>query len=79
MRFVPAGFEYDWDRDKLGEHSLTFEEAVEVFFNPYMVRRNKKFKDRFQITGQTDGGRKLKLIVQIKSNKVVRIITGWEI
>jgi uncharacterized DUF497 family protein len=78
-RFVPGGFEYDWDADKLAEHELSFEEAVEAFFNPYVVRRNKKFRDRFKMIGQTDGGRKLKLIFQLKPNKVVRIITGWEI
>jgi uncharacterized DUF497 family protein len=77
-RFVPAGFEYDWDADKLAEHGVSFEEAVEVFFNPYVVRRNKRFKDRLQMVGRTDSGRELKIIFQLKVNKVVRIITGWE-
>jgi hypothetical protein len=39
---------------------------------------NKGDRDRRQILGVTDGGRRLKLIVQIKPGNVVRIITGWD-
>jgi uncharacterized DUF497 family protein len=31
-RFTPEDFEYDFERDKLSEHRVTFEEAVECFF-----------------------------------------------
>lgn len=31
-RFNPTDFEYDFDNDKLGNHRVTFEEAVECFF-----------------------------------------------
>ncbi len=31
-RFIPSDFEYDFDRDKLISHGVTFEEAVECFF-----------------------------------------------
>ena len=41
------------------------------------VRRNKKYKDRYQLVGGTLGGRKLKIIFQLKPRNVVRIITGW--
>ncbi len=78
-KFVPSEFEYDWEKDKLRAHNVTFEEAVETFFNEYEVRRNKSFKDRWQLTGRTDGGRKLKIIFQLKQGSVVRIITGWQI
>lgn len=78
-QFVPSRFEYDWGKDKLAEHNVTFEEAVETFFNDYQIRRNKQFKDRWQLIGQTDSGRKLKIIFQLKRGKVVRIITGWQI
>lgn len=44
----------------------------------FEVRRNKKFKDRYQLLGRTIGGRKLKIIFQLKQGSVVRIITGWE-
>lgn len=78
-RFIPADFEYDFDKDKLGNHSITFEEAVECFFSDFEVRKNKSFKDRYQLLGRTIGGRKLKIIFQLKPGSVVRIITGWEI
>jgi len=78
-RFSPADFEYDFDSDKLGAHRVTFEEAVECFFSNYEVRRNKTYKDRYQLIGETIGGRRLKLIFQLKPGNVVRLITGWGI
>ena len=78
-QFVPSKFEYDWEKDKLAEHNVTFEEVVETFFNDYQIRRNKQFKDRWQLIGQTDSGRKLKIIFQLKRGKIVRIITGWQV
>jgi uncharacterized DUF497 family protein len=78
-RFQPSDFECDFENDKLGVHGVTFEEAVECFFGDFTVRRNKQFKDRFQLIGRTWAGRSLKLILQIKRGGVVRIITGWPI
>ena len=77
--FVPSEFEYDWDKDKLREHNVIFDEAVQAFFNDYEIRRNKRFRDRWQLIGITDNGRKLKIIFQLKSGNIVRIITGWQI
>jgi len=77
--FTPSNFEYDFDNDKLAAHSVTFEEAVECFFADFEVRRNKKFLDRYQLVGVTIGGRKLKIIFQLRPKNVVRIITGWPI
>ena len=77
--FTPSNFEYDFEIDKLAAPHVTFEEAVECFFSDFEIRRNKKFKDRYQLIGATIGGRKLKLIFQLKPNNVVRIITGWPI
>jgi len=78
-RFIPLDFEYDFDRDKLSAHHVSFEEAVECFFSDFEFRRNKTYKDRYQLVGNTVGGRKLKIIFQLKPGNVVRIITGWEI
>lgn len=78
-RFEPSDFEYDFDRDKLAAHGVTFEEAVECFFSDYMIRRNKGFKERYQLIGLTSSGRALKVIFQLKPGNVVRIITGWPI
>jgi uncharacterized DUF497 family protein len=76
-RFAPSDFEYDFESDKLAGHRVMFEEAVECFFSDFQVRRNKKYKDRYQLIGETLGGRPLKIIFQLKSGNVVRIITGW--
>jgi uncharacterized DUF497 family protein len=78
-RFIPTDFEYDFERDKLSAHRVTFEEAVECFFSDFEVRRNKSFRDRYQLIGKTLGGRRLKIIFQFKPDDVVRIITGWQI
>ena len=78
-RFEPSNFEYDFEKDKLSAHHVTFNEAVECFFADYEVRRNKRYKDRYQLIGRTIGGRKLKIIFQIKPKSIVRIITGWPI
>jgi uncharacterized DUF497 family protein len=77
--FIPSDFEYDFERDELAAHHITFEEAVECFFSEYEIRRNKSYRDRYQLIGRTLGGRRLKLIFQLKSKKVVRIITGWDL
>jgi uncharacterized DUF497 family protein len=78
-RFTPTDFEYDFQRDELAAHHITFEEAVECFFSDFEVRRNKSFKDRYQLLGRTIGGRPLKIIFQLKPDNVVRIITGWDV
>ena len=78
-RFVPSDFEYDFERDELAAHHVTFDEAVECFFSDYEVRRNKSYRDRYQLVGRTMGGRPLKIIFQLRPRSVVRIITGWQI
>ena len=78
-RFTPSDFEYDFEHDKLDVHRVTFEEAVECFFSDFEVRRNKSYRDRYQLLGRTFEGRRLKIIFQLKASNVVRIITGWPI
>ncbi len=78
-RFIPDDFEYDFDRDELAAHHVTFEEAVECFFSDSEVRRNESYRDRYQLIGTTIGGRRLKVVFQLKSENVVRIITGWDL
>ncbi len=77
--FIPADFEYDFENDKLAGHHITFDEAVECFFSDYEIGRNKSYRDRYQLRGRTVGGRRLKIIFQLKPGSVVRIITGWDI
>ena len=76
-RFTPSNFEYDFERDKLFDHRVTFNEAVECFFSDFEIRRNKTYRDRHQLIGRTFGGRRLRIIFQLKPKNVVRIITGW--
>jgi uncharacterized DUF497 family protein len=56
-RFTPSNFEYDFERDKLREHGATFDEAVECFFSDFEIRRNKAYRDRYQLISRTFGGR----------------------
>jgi uncharacterized DUF497 family protein len=77
--FQPSDFEYDFESDKLAAHGVAFQEAVECFFSDYEVRRNKEYKDRYQLIGTSTAGRRLKIIFQLKPSAVVRIITGWPI
>lgn len=78
-RFTPSDFEYDFEGDKLATHRVSFAEAVECFFSDFEIRRNKRYRDRYQLIGRTTGGRPLKVIFQLKPGHVVRIITGWPI
>ena len=41
QHFTPSDFEYDFDKDKLSAHHITFIEAVECFFSGYEIRRKK--------------------------------------
>jgi len=62
------------------EHGVTFDEAVEGFFRTSRFAGNKRYyRDRYQLLGRTFGGRRLKIIFQLKPQNVVRIITGWPI
>src|SRR5688572_25408505 len=54
-RFTPSDFEYDFEHDKLAEHGVTFDEAVECFFADFQIRRNKKYRDRHQLLRPHNG------------------------
>lgn len=77
--FIPSTVEYDFENDELSYHRIEMIEAMQCFYNEYSIRKNKKYKDRYKLLGSTDGGRKLCIIFQLKKDKVVRIITGWDI
>lgn len=79
-RIAFADFEDDDAiRGRLRAHRLTFEEVMQCFYNPFQVRRNRKFRDRFQLVGRSDGGRRLKIIFQLKPGHVIRVITGRDL
>ena len=77
QRFEPDAFEYEFDEDELSAPDVTVDEAVEVLWNDFDVRRNKRTGTGYQLVGRTDGGRLLKLIVYERSKGLIRVITGW--
>lgn len=78
-KFEPTDFEYDFEADEIFAHRIAFEEAVECFYNDFQIRRSKSFTDRYQLIGETFGGRSLKIIFQLKPNRIARIITCWSV
>ncbi len=77
QKFDPAAFTYEFDEEELAAHNITVDEAVEVFWNNFDVRRNKKKHGGYQLIGWTDAGRPVNLIAYEKSKGVIRVVTGW--
>jgi uncharacterized DUF497 family protein len=77
-RFDPDDFDFEFNQDKLQAHGVSTDEAAQCFWNWFEVRRNRRFRNRYQISGRSDAGRDIKLIVQVTS-RVIRVITGWPI
>ena len=42
-RFTPSDFEYDFESDKLLAHKVTFDEAVECFFQIFRFGEIRNF------------------------------------
>ncbi len=73
-----------WDEDNiehLFNHSISPNEAEQVFFNKYVITPNKKKHGpkRYRIDGKTDSGRSLRIIFQDFSQNTARVITGWDL
>ena len=79
QKFAPDQFEFEFDESELAAHGVTIDEAVEVFWNGFDVRRNKKHHGGYQLIGRTDAGRSLKLIVYERREGIIRVKTGWDI
>ena len=74
---------FDWDEynvEKVWQHGVAPEEAEQCFFNPYNIRPHpkKRYKDRYIIRGNTNGGRKLFVVFQDLKNNIARIITAYQ-
>ena len=78
QKFDPTEFDLEFDEDELAGHGITVDEVVEVIWNGFEVRRNKRIYGGYQLVGYTDGGRKLKLIVYERRKALIRVITGWD-
>ncbi|HEV7797851.1 MAG TPA: hypothetical protein VGO73_06835 [Pyrinomonadaceae bacterium] len=72
-------FDLEFDEDELAAHYVTTDEVIEVIWNGFEVRRNKRYSGGYQLVGRTDGGRKLKLIVYEKRRGLIRVKTGWNV
>ena len=72
---------FEWDEgneSELAGHHIEPYEAEEIFLNGPVWRRDKKdAAGDYYITGRTDGGRILTIVVQLKAGHTVRPITGW--
>jgi uncharacterized DUF497 family protein len=79
QKFDPEAFEYEFDEEELAGHGISADEAIEVLWNGFDVRRNKGRHVGYQLIGYTDAGRTLKLIVHEKTKGVIRVITGWDV
>jgi uncharacterized DUF497 family protein len=79
---------FEWDdanEEKIRAHGVSAFDVEECFENPYRVHRHKKAKsqpekyaDRYVVFGETNGGRKLVVILQHKGGPLVRPITAWD-
>lgn len=70
--------DFDWDEfniKKVWAHGVIPEDAEEVLYNDPLVRRTHS--RRFIALGQTDEGRYLIVIYELKKPTVVRIISAW--
>lgn len=79
-----AGFDWDdWNITKNWErHRVTPEEAEDIFFHdPMLLRTDSKHSNadrRFQVMGETTGGRKLLVAFTIRRN-LVRVISARDL
>lgn len=90
LNVVPWGenpsFEWDeYNEREIAKHHVTCMEVEECFEQPYWCAPHNKAKsepeeysDRYRIKGQTDGGRKLFVIVRYRGGEVIRPITAFD-
>ena len=70
--------EFEWDEYNAGKnfikHNVSDNEIEQVFENPYVIFKHKKYSDRKIVLGCTNGGRYLLLSVQHISSYCCRPI-----
>jgi uncharacterized DUF497 family protein len=79
-------FEWDDENKKNGnvqhlrDHGIESDEAEEAFFHDFTFALDeRRFDDVYLLDGNTDRGRRLRLVFQDKGNGLVRVFTGWEL
>lgn len=71
----------DWDDHNLlhaTRHGVSAREIEQVLRNATKMHRHPKQDDRRIIQARTDGGRRVRLVVQVRGLGLVRPITAWE-
>jgi uncharacterized DUF497 family protein len=74
--------EFEWDEgneSELARHHITPEEVEQVLDNEPIWGRNKGGRaGDFVMYGRSHGGRPLTIIVLVKTDGIIRPITGWD-
>ena len=79
QRFEASEWEIEYDTGKLESHGVSDWEAEEVIWNGFVAQANKKAHglDCYQLSGRTDAGRALLLIVHVSGERSMRVLNGW--
>ena len=76
------GVQFEWDRDKakanLAKHAVSFEQACEVFFDPFvrLVDATDQGEARDAAIGYTEESRLLFVVHVIRHEESIRIISA---
>lgn len=87
MKFVDTGLElrgqtFEWDSEKaavnLPKHNVTFQEACEVFFDPFfcLVDATAEDEAREAAIGYTERSRLLFIVHVVRQEQTIRIISA---
>jgi uncharacterized DUF497 family protein len=87
MKFVGTGLElrgqtFEWDSEKaainLRKHNVTFQEACEVFFDPFfcLVDATAEDEAREAAIGYTERSRLLFIVHMVRQEQTIRIISA---
>lgn len=74
--------QFEWDESNLDHatrHGVSVSEIEQAIENARHARKGRTDgSDRVMVEAQTNGGRQLRVIVQVKPGGVFRPITAWE-
>jgi uncharacterized DUF497 family protein len=80
--------QFEWDNENkkngnvqhLRDHEIEPEEAEQCFAHEFRYARDERqFDDVYVMDGNTDRGRRLRLVFQDKGEGLIRVFTGWEL
>lgn len=74
--------QFEWDESNLDHatrHGVSASEIEQAIENATHARQGRTGgSDRLMVEARTDGGRQVRVIIQVKPGAVVRPITAWE-